>query len=149
VSARIYRNPPPWFEAPPVPQWAGDPVSYGQALDSYLATIEQRCEDPAWLRWYKRMLDIPEPEPVDLPPFPKPGDKDGWAKWWKAYNAKFAKAGATADGINDPPTPQPDPAVIRKRKRFRRAVRAAAQREIEAAIPHVVGAVLEVLRRGQ
>jgi hypothetical protein len=138
--------PPSWFEVPPKPAYDGDSVTYGEALDAYLATIQQRCEDPTWLRWYKRMLDIPEPEPVDLPPFPAVGDKPAWAKWWATYNARFAAAGASADGINDPPQPQPDPALVRKRKRFRRAVRAAVQREIEAAIPHVVAAAVEVCR---
>jgi hypothetical protein len=141
-------SPPPEYAVPPAPAWAGDPVTYGAALDEWLAQLRLRCDDPAWLEWYRRMHGEPDPVRVELPPYPQAGDKEGWEEWWRRHNAAFADAGAAADGINDPPAPKPDPARRRRRRRFRQRVESVVRDLLAAELPEAVALLLE-RRAGQ
>jgi hypothetical protein len=125
------------LETPPTPQWAGEPVSYGQALDSYLGEIQQRCTDPAWLEWYKAMLGVPSPRPDALPPHPAKGDKAGWRRWWETYREASSDP-ALADGIFPDATPKPDPA----REQFRRDVAEIVREVLAEELPEAVAVIL-------
>jgi len=133
------------LDVPRAPQWAGDPVTFGQAVDAWQAELHQRCEDPEWVRRYCEAAGIALPAKVKLWPHPERGDTAHWDRWWRNYNRAFAEAGASTDGIDDPPTTHH---LSRKGRRLRWQKRVArvVRREIAAAIPSIVAAVAEVLR---
>jgi hypothetical protein len=138
-------SPSPTYTVPTAPAWGGDPITYGEALDSWLADLRQLSDDPAWLEWYRRMHGEPTVE-TPLPPYPARGDTEGWRRWWAEYNRTFAEAGASADGLDYDTPPVPDPTRARRRRRFRRRVEAIVHREIDRAIPTIIAAAVEVLR---
>jgi hypothetical protein len=112
-------------------------------MDAWLAQLRQRCDDPEWCKWYAAMHGQPQPPPVGLPPYPERGDDKGWQSWWRTWNDAYRAAGASADGIDDPPPPNKQaPRCFKLRRLIRRTVR----REIKVAIPSVVAAVVEVVR---
>jgi hypothetical protein len=88
----------PEYSIPPAPAWAGDFISYGAALDAWLAQLRGLSEDPAWLAWYRRMYG-PLGESLELPPYPPRGDKEGWAQWWQNFNAIWAQRDTSFGGI--------------------------------------------------
>jgi hypothetical protein len=135
----IAMPPPENLSLPPAPAWAGDIVTFSQALDAWLADLRQRCGDQEWVHRYREAMGEPAVE-TPLPPYPNAGDEIGWRGWWKHYNATFAAAGASADGIDDPP---PAHRLSRKgrRNRWRRAVGAVVRQVLLKEIPAIAGAL--------
>jgi hypothetical protein len=135
----------PTLDLPPAPIWTGDVATYGDALDEWLAALRLRCNDPTWLDWYRLMHGPAPAAAVELPPHPGPGDGAGWSLWWRRWREGYHSAGAGAEGILDPPAQCPDPARLRRRRRFRRRVKRVVSRELVKAIPAIVGVVAEVV----
>jgi hypothetical protein len=135
------------FPIPAPPPFGLPPGEYGPALDRWLASLVRCCDDDAWVQAYRQgVMGEPPPVEVRLDPHPPAGDTEGWRRWWRHYNEVFAEAGASADGLEYDSPPAPDPARARRRRRFRRRTKAIIRRELDQAIPHIVAAVVEVLR---
>jgi hypothetical protein len=141
---------PPEYAVPTAPTWNGDPVTYGAALDSWLADLHQLCADRRWYEWYMAMWGDRPPPPVALEPYPQRGDTAGWARWWQQWRDAYRAAGASADGINDSPPPAPDPARRRRRRRSRdrRRVEAIVRNLLAKELPEAIAVLLE-RRAGQ
>jgi len=53
----------------------------------------------------------PDPRPAGLPPYPAPGDREGWDAWWQTYREHSCAADAPVDGLDnhaEVPTGRPD-----------------------------------------
>jgi hypothetical protein len=124
------------LDLPPAPEWAGDAISFREALDSWLAELHLRCEDPDFVKRYREAMGEAVVE-TPLHPHPNVGDEIGWRGWWKHCNRVFSEAGASAGGIDDPPTPH---RLSRKgrRKRWRKAVARVVRQVLVEELPEAV-----------
>jgi hypothetical protein len=142
IADRHADKPPPAYAVPAAPTWTGDPITYGEALDSWLAELRQLSDDPAWLEWYRRMHGESAVE-TPLPPHPKQGDTEGWRQWWKTYNEVFRKAGASAGGLEYDPRPRPRLSKRRRRLLWRRRVAGVVRDLLAAELPEAVAVLTQ------
>jgi hypothetical protein len=128
-----------FLDIPPAPAWSGDITAFREALDRWQLALRRRCQDPEFVKRYREAMGEPVVE-VPLPPYPNVGDTAGWSRWWKHYKHAFAKAGASADGIDNPP---PVHRLSRRgrRKSWRKAVAAVVRQVLLKEMPAIAAAL--------
>ena len=132
-------TPPADYRVPPAPPWAGDPITYGQAQDDWLAELHRLCADHGWHEWYTAMWGD-RPPPVALDPYPERGDPAGRERWWQQWRDAYRLAGASATGIFEDPAASPPP---ERRDWSRPEIEDMVRDLLTAELPEAVALLLE------